>query len=132
MFDSAHAVPASTVTSRVATAADIVAFRDNHFFIVILPGVIDARGLCRSRRQFLTASPSLSREPGSAGAAYEVHRSGNVREIVPQVAPTSSRSGWPALSRNESGARVGARPRWRRERQTGNVCAGVVPRGHAT
>src|ERR1700730_1205947 len=43
----------------------------------------------------LTASPSLPREPGSAGAAYEVQRSGNVREIVPQVAPTSSRSGWP-------------------------------------
>src|ERR1700676_1204784 len=47
----------------------------------------------------LTASPSLPREPGSAGAAYEVQRSGNVREIVPQVVPTSSRSGWPTLSR---------------------------------
>src|ERR1700682_6316400 len=69
----------------------------------------------------LTASPSLPREPGSAGAAYEVQRSGNVREIVPQVAPTSSRSDWPALSRTSQALASGARPRWCRERQTSSV-----------
>src|ERR1700681_4010315 len=69
----------------------------------------------------LTASPSPPREPGSAGAAYEVQRSGNVREIVPQVATTSSRSGWPALSRTSQALASVARPRWRRERQTSNV-----------
>src|ERR1700674_2372571 len=57
----------------------------------------------------LTAAPSLPREPGSAGAAYEVQRSGNVREIVPQVAPTSSRSGWPALSRTSQALAAVAR-----------------------
>src|SRR5262245_6141613 len=42
MLFSAHAVPASTVTSTAATTADTIAFRDNHFFIVILLEFIDA------------------------------------------------------------------------------------------
>src|ERR1700730_16934647 len=81
MFDSAHAVPASTVTSRVATAADIVAFRDNHFFIVILLGVIDARELCRSRRQSFNsvsfAAPRAGQRGSSLRSAAFGKRSGN-------------------------------------------------------
>src|SRR5580704_3787197 len=81
MFDSAHAVPASTVTSRITTAADVVAFRDNHFFIVILPGVIDARELCRSRRQSFNsvsfAAPRAGQRGSSLRSAAFGKRSGN-------------------------------------------------------
>src|ERR1700730_2844140 len=81
MFDSAHAVPASAVTSRIATAADIVAFRDNHFFLIILLGALDARELCRSRRQSFNsvscAAPRAGQRGSSLRSAAFGKRSGN-------------------------------------------------------
>src|SRR5579859_391878 len=56
MFDSANAVPASTVTSTIAAAAETIAFRDNHFFIVILLEIIDASPSCAA----LVGSPSAA------------------------------------------------------------------------
>src|ERR1700726_2718475 len=112
MFDSAHAVPASAVTSRIATAADIVAFRDNHFFIIILLGVIDARELCRSRRQSFNSGSFAALRGGQRGSSLRSaafrKRSGNRSAGASIIAVTLARS--IAL---ESGARVDARPRWR-------------------
>src|SRR5215831_17984615 len=56
MFDSANAVPASTVTRTIATPADTVALRDKHFVNVILLEIIDAPPSCAA----LVGSPSTA------------------------------------------------------------------------
>jgi hypothetical protein len=84
MFDSAHAVPARTVTSTIAAAAATIAFRDNSFFIVILLEIIDApHESCRSRRrQSLNRVSLVAPRVGNGGTPYERQRSRNVRESV--------------------------------------------------
>src|SRR5262245_40180674 len=86
MFASANAVPASTVTRTATTTADTIAFRDNHFFIVILLEIIDAPSSCaalvRSRQHSMRRSigvhdglslASLQLTRGHSGNIYRSH-----------------------------------------------------------